>query len=155
MQKDGYVNVAPVLLMIGRLQVSCRVCLMWRRSSGGVPVNPLAYAPCNAGQLPCLFDLEAQGKLQHAPAPRVAAFMSARSKTPYITLVWIFLWEWGSTGAQGAAAGVCLAARIYARAYRSGCTPTPLLHPHARAHAHTHLVQRADRPAPAKPFVVA
>ena len=110
MQKDGYVNVAPVLLMIGRLQVSCRVCLMWRRSSGGVPVNPLAYAPCNAGQLPCLFDLEAQGKLQHAPAPRVAAFMSARSKTPYITLVWIFLWEWGSTGAQGAAAGICLEA---------------------------------------------
>ena len=34
--------------------------------------------------------------------------MSAHSKTPYITLVWIFLWEWGSTGAQGAAAGITL-----------------------------------------------
>ena len=35
--------------------------------------------------------------------------MTAHSKTPYITVVWIFFpWERGSTGAQGAQAGIFL-----------------------------------------------
>ena len=39
-------------------------------------------------------------KRPHGPSV-VAVFMSAHNKTPYISLVWIFLWERGSTGAQG------------------------------------------------------
>ena len=36
-------------------------------------------------------------------------FQALVCKPPYITLVWIFLWERGSMGAQGAAAEIRLA----------------------------------------------
>ena len=43
-------------------------------------------------------------------ASGVAVLMSAHSRTPYITpSMHFFLWGRGSTGAQGAAAGICLA----------------------------------------------
>ena len=52
-----------------------------------------------------------QGKLQSAPTSPVGSQHSCQPtvKLHIITLVWIFLWERGSTGAQGAAAGICLA----------------------------------------------
>ena len=48
-----------------------------------------------------------KGHYRAPPRPQwVAAFMSAHSKTPYIPPSMAFsLWEWGSMGAQGAAAG--------------------------------------------------
>ena len=50
--------------------------------------------------------LGVQGALQSAPTPPVGSQYSCQPtvKLLILPLVWIFLWERGSTGAQGAAA---------------------------------------------------
>ena len=55
--------------------------------------------------------LTCQGTLQSAPTPPAGSQHSCQPtvKLHILPLVWIFLWERFSTGAQGAAAGIYLA----------------------------------------------
>ena len=66
----------------------------------------------NSSLLICCIEPQAQGTLQSAPTPPVGSQYSCQPtvKLHILPLVWIFPLGKGSTGAQEAAAGICLEA---------------------------------------------
>ena len=84
----------------------CQVCAI-SLANAGVRVLLILFVVVGPGR--------DKGNFRAPPRPQwgrsgVAAFMSAHSKTPYITPYYgFFLWGWGSTGAQGGADGIFLA----------------------------------------------
>ena len=91
---------------------------------------PIVCLRCCAYHVLPFLRVQGASERPHAPC-RVAVSMSAPSKTPILHLGWIFLWERGSTGAQGVAAGIGFAFLrvLYPPCIRTCCGPPPDIFP--------------------------